>query len=172
MRLESLALKDFRNYEQVSLELDPGLNIFVGDNAQGKTNLLEAVYVLALSKSYRAAQDSDLIRHGAQRALAAAQVRKLAAVELGFVLSHTEKKRLLVNGKAAAANRFVGTLLAVLFSPDSLQLVKGAPADRRHSWMSRSARSIPCTARRFWNTSGWSASATACSRPLRKAAPF
>lgn len=132
MRLESLALKDFRNYEQVSLELDPGLNIFVGDNAQGKTNLLEAVYVLALSKSYRAAQDSDLIRHGAQRALAAAQVRKLAAVELGFVLSHTEKKRLLVNGKAAAANRFVGTLLAVLFSPDSLQLVKGAPADRRH----------------------------------------
>ena len=131
MRLESLSLQDFRNYERVSLELNPGLNIFVGDNAQGKTNLLEAVYVLALSKSYRAARDTDLIRQGADRAVAAARVRRLAAVELGFVLSHTDKKRLLVNQKATTANRFVGNLNAVLFSPDSLQLVKGAPSDRR-----------------------------------------
>ena len=54
MRLESLSLQDFRNYASISLNFNPGLNIFVGDNAQGKTNLLEAIYVLALSKSYRA----------------------------------------------------------------------------------------------------------------------
>ena len=86
---------------------------------------------MALSKSYRAARDTDLIRQGADRAVAAARVRRLAAVELGFVLSHTDKKRLLVNQKATTANRFVGNLNAVLFSPDSLQLVKGAPSDRR-----------------------------------------
>ena len=131
MRLELLSLQDFRNYERVSLELSPGLNIFVGDNAQGKTNLLEAIYVLSLSKSYRAARDQDLIRHGSLGAVVTGRVRKLAALELGFALSHTDKKRLLVNGKTTTANRFMGNLTTVLFSPDSLQLVKGAPSDRR-----------------------------------------
>lgn len=131
MRLEQLTLQDFRNYEQVSLGLDPGLNIFVGDNAQGKTNLLEAIYVLALSKSYRALRDADLIRQGAFSAVASARVRKLASLDLSCVLSLTEKKRLLVNGKATTANNFVGNLNAVLFSPDSLQLVKGPPGERR-----------------------------------------
>lgn len=131
MRLETLFLQDFRNYERVSLELDPGLNLFVGDNAQGKTNLLEAIYVLSLSKSYRATRDAELIRQGAWRAVVSAQVKKLAVVELGVILSHTEKKRLLVNEKATTANGFMGNLTTVLFSPDSLQLVKGSPSDRR-----------------------------------------
>src|SRR5690606_17791173 len=116
-----LSLQDFRNYEQVSLELHPGLNVFVGENAQGKTNLLEAIYVLSLSKSYRAAHDQDLIRQGALRAQVTGRVRKLAALEVGFVLSHTDRKRLLVNGKTTTAHYFVGNLNTVLFSPDSLQ---------------------------------------------------
>jgi DNA replication and repair protein RecF len=131
MRLESLSLQDFRNYASISLNFNPGLNIFVGDNAQGKTNLLEAIYVLALSKSYRAQRDPELIRQGADQALVSGQIRRLASMELGFLLSHTERKRLLVNQKAATASRFVGNLNIVLFSPDSLQLVKGTPSDRR-----------------------------------------
>lgn len=131
MRLEQLSLHNFRNYESVSLHLDPGLNIFVGDNAQGKTNLLEAIYVLSLSKSYRAARDAELIRHGAEQGMAAAKVAKLAALDLGVVLSSTQKKRLLLNGKSTSANEFVGHLTTVLFTPDSLQLVKGSPAERR-----------------------------------------
>jgi len=84
MRLEQLTLQDFRNYEQVSLGLDPGLNIFVGDNAQGKTNLLEAIYVLALSKSYRALRDADLSRQGGVRFAQGQNVNGLQ--EIGFPL--------------------------------------------------------------------------------------
>lgn len=131
MRIISLLLRNFRNYRSADLDLNKGLNIFVGDNAQGKTNLLEAIYVLSLSKSYRTSREAELIRHGADAAIIRAQVEKLAAVDLTVQVSHTEKKRLLVNQKSTTANSFMGRLNTVLFIPDSLQLVKGSPGDRR-----------------------------------------
>jgi len=131
MRIISLSLRNFRNYRSADLDLNKGLNIFVGDNAQGKTNLLEAIYVLSLSKSYRTSREAELIRHGADAAIIRAQVEKLAAVDLTVQVSHTEKKRLLVNQKSTTANSFMGRLNTVLFIPDSLQLVKGSPGDRR-----------------------------------------
>ena len=82
MRIISLSLRNFRNYRSADLDLNKGLNIFVGDNAQGKTNLLEAIYVLSLSKSYRTSREAELIRHGADTAIIRAQVEKLAAVDL------------------------------------------------------------------------------------------
>src|SRR5690554_1385462 len=131
MHIQTLSLHNFRNYETASLSLSAGLNIFVGDNAQGKTNLHEAIYVLSLSKSYRTTRETELIRHGADRAIITAQVAKMASLDLGVMVSHAEKKRLLVNQKSTAANSFVGCLNTVLFIPDSLQLVKGSPGDRR-----------------------------------------
>ena len=131
MYIQNLSLHSFRNYEHASLDLNPGLNLFVGDNAQGKTNLLEAIYVLSLSKSYRAVRETELIRHGAPRAMVKAQVAKMATLDLAVVISEAEKKRLLVNEKSTTANSFVGCLNTVLFIPDSLQLVKGSPGDRR-----------------------------------------
>lgn len=131
MQIKTLSLQNFRNYESESLSLDPGLNIFVGDNAQGKTNLLEAIYVLSLSKSYRTTRDTELIQKGAPQAVIACQVSKLALLDLGVAVSLTQKKRLLVNQKSTNANSFVGNLNTVLFTPDSLQLVKGSPGDRR-----------------------------------------
>ena len=131
MHIQTLSLHNFRNYETASLSLSAGLNIFVGDNAQGKTNLLEAIYVLSLSKSYRTTRETELIRHGADRAIITAQVAKMASLDLGVMVSHAEKKRLLVNQKSTTANSFVGCLNTVLFIPDSLQLVKGSPGDRR-----------------------------------------
>ena len=131
MYIQNLSLHSFRNYEHASLELSQGLNLFVGDNAQGKTNLLEAIYVLSLSKSYRTVRETELIRHGATRASVRAQVAKMATLDLAVVVSEAEKKRLLVNEKSTTANSFVGCLNTVLFIPDSLQLVKGSPGDRR-----------------------------------------
>lgn len=108
MHIQTLSLHNFRNYETASLSLSAGLNIFVGDNAQGKTNLLEAIYVLSLSKSYRTVRETELIRHGADRAIITAQVAKMASLDLGVMVSHAEKKRLLVNQKSTTANSFVG----------------------------------------------------------------
>lgn len=131
MHIKSLSLNNFRNYEDESLCLDPGLNIFVGDNAQGKTNLLEAIYVLSLSKSYRTTRDTELIQQGRPQAVITCQVAKMAILDLGVAVSWEQKKRLHVNQKSTTANSFVGNLTTVLFTPDSLQLVKGSPGDRR-----------------------------------------
>lgn len=131
MYLKTLYLRDFRNYENQTLGLNPGLNIFVGDNAQGKTNLLEAIYVLSLSKSYRTGRETELIKHGATQTTIQAQLQKMARLDLAVQVSQLANKRLLVNQKATTANAFVGQLNIVLFTPDSLQLVKGSPGDRR-----------------------------------------
>src|SRR5690554_6528746 len=131
MQIKSLSLHNFRNYQSAALSLNEGLNIFVGNNAQGKTNLLEAIYVLSLSKSYRTSREMELIRHGFETAIIRAQVVKMAAMDLTVQVSRSEKKRLLVNQKSTTANSFVGRLNTVLFIPDSLQMVKGSPGDRR-----------------------------------------
>lgn len=132
MFIKSIFLQDFRNYETQTLELNSGLNIFVGDNAQGKTNLLEAIYVLSLSKSYRTGRETELIRHGAEQTAIGASVQKMALLDLRVIVSNSTTKKLLVNEKSTTANAFVGKLNTVLFTPDSLQLVKGSPGNRRH----------------------------------------
>lgn len=131
MYIKSLSLHSFRNYEQQDFGFNPGLNIFVGDNAQGKTNLLEAIYVLSLSKSYRTTRETELIKQGAPQTSISAKVARMATLDLGVMVSHSETKRLFVNEKSTTANSFVGQLNTILFTPDSLQLVKGSPGDRR-----------------------------------------
>ncbi len=131
MWIKTIRLENFRNYKSQTVELNPGLNIFVGNNAQGKTNLLEAMYVLALSKSYRTTRDVELIHHNASTAKVYGRIQRLADVDLDLNVSRTSPKKLLVNNKTVTANSFVGNLHAVLFTPDSLQLVKGSPGDRR-----------------------------------------
>lgn len=131
MHITKLNLFNFRNYTQQALELGSGLNIFVGDNAQGKTNLLEAIYVLSLSKSYRTGREAELIKHGEAQTTIQARVQKMAVLDLEVTVSNTAPKKLLVNGKTTGANSFMGRLNIVLFTPDSLQLVKGSPGDRR-----------------------------------------
>lgn len=131
MHIQRLNLFNFRNYGQQALDLAPGLNIFVGDNAQGKTNLLEAIYVLSLSKSFRAGRETELIKHEEAQTTIQAKVQKMAILDLEVTVSNSAPKKLLVNGKATNAGSFMGRLNIVLFTPDSLQLVKGSPGDRR-----------------------------------------
>ncbi|HHY10989.1 MAG TPA: DNA replication/repair protein RecF [Firmicutes bacterium] len=131
MWVKSINLRNFRNYGSQAITFDPGLNIFIGNNAQGKTNLLEAIYVLSLSKSYRAGRETELIKHGEQATRLKATIQRIAELDLEVTVSRSAAKKLLVNNKAVTAGSFVGRLNTVLFTPDSLQLIKGSPGERR-----------------------------------------
>ncbi len=131
MWIKRLFLRGFRNYEQLSLDLKSGFNIFVGDNAQGKTNLLEAMYVLSVGRSFRAQRDQELIMAGKGAAQLAAIVHRDADIRLDVRIAEDSPKKLLLNSKNTTSRYFSGKLNVVLFTPDDLQLVKGSPAGRR-----------------------------------------
>lgn len=131
MRVDALALEDWRNYERQSVELSPGLNLVVGANAQGKTNLLEAVHCLSGFGSPRAA-DAALVRHGCERALLHGSVeRRGRAVRIDLEVRPGRGTRALLN-KTPVQPRVLGDVcVSVFFGPDELSLVKGSPDGRR-----------------------------------------
>jgi DNA replication and repair protein RecF len=132
LRVDALALEDFRNYVREEVDLAPGLNLVIGRNAQGKTNLLEAVHYLGGLGSPRAA-DAALIRTGAERALLHAQViRRARPVRIDLELRPGRGTRVLVNKTPASGPRALRELVVgVFFGPDELSLVKGSPEARR-----------------------------------------
>ncbi|HAT55431.1 MAG TPA: DNA replication/repair protein RecF [Lactobacillus sp.] len=133
MYLESLHLKDFRNYEQLDVEFSQGVNVLLGENAQGKTNLLEAIYVLALTRSHRTANDRDLIGWQATEALVSGRVHKAnTTTPLELTFSKKGKKAKVNHLEQARLSAYVGTLNVILFAPEDLELVKGSPSVRRH----------------------------------------
>lgn len=133
MHLSSLRLQSFRNYGSLHIEFSPGLNVIYGDNAQGKTNLLESIYFLATGKSHRTSRDQELIREGDEALAAwATVVRKTGEIHLELRYGQQSRKQLKINGIAEQKiTRLVGSLTAVFFSPDDLQLLKGPPTGRR-----------------------------------------
>jgi len=135
LRLVSLTLRNYRNYARLQLELGPHLNVFLGQNAQGKTNLLESVAILALSSSPRARREADLIGPIAADALVEAVVEARGrSVELAFRVSQEGErasKTIRVDGVARRAVDLPGEVQATLFWPEDLSLVKGGPEHRR-----------------------------------------
>ena len=134
MHVNSLKLDNFRNYATLKIEPGEGLNIFVGRNAQGKSNLLESLYILATSKSARAGKDTELIRFGEPVArISAAVIReKTSDFEIEMALSQTEKKTARINGvKHTRLSEVIGQLNAVLFDSGDLEIIRGEPAIRR-----------------------------------------
>jgi len=131
--LSSLQLHSFRNYDALRIAFSPGLNVIYGDNAQGKTNLLEAIYYLATGKSHRTSRDQELIREGSESLTAKAAVtRRTGEITVELAYGHQSRKQLKINGIAERRiTRLVGSLAAVFFSPDDLQLLKGSPSGRR-----------------------------------------
>lgn len=134
MRLEHLELRDYRSYTRAELDLGPGTFVLLGDNAQGKTNVLEAVHYLAVGHSHRVTGDGALVRAGQDAAVIRATARlstgRALAVELE--LRADGRKRARVNGQPRARVRdALGEVRSVLFAPEDLQLVRGDPSDRR-----------------------------------------
>src|SRR5687768_1923431 len=106
MSVQSIRLRKFRSYEEDNFSFKPGINLIVGLNGAGKTNLLEAVYLLAAGRSWRGA-DKDLVTHGAAGYLVQGQVE---AAQLAVSYSQPDGKRLLINTKSARPEKFVGKL--------------------------------------------------------------
>lgn len=134
MHVTSLKLEHFRNYGTLRIEPGEGLNIFVGRNAQGKSNLLESLYILATSKSSRAGKDTELIRFGdvGTRIIADVIREKNSDIEIEMALSQTEKKAARINGvKHTRLSEVIGQLNAVLFDSGDLEIIRGEPSVRR-----------------------------------------
>jgi DNA replication and repair protein RecF len=129
----SLRLSHFRNYPSMEVEFHPQLNLFLGSNAQGKTNVLEAIYCLSTTRSFRAAVDDEMIQFE-QEAAAIESVlqREEGQEQIRLEMRKSKPKTLLVNGKKQKKlSSLLGRLPAVVFSPDDLFLVKGGPSLRR-----------------------------------------
>lgn len=132
MWLESISLTHFRNYDNLQAEFSPSLNLFIGQNAQGKTNILEAIYFLALTRSHRTRSDNDLI-HFDKQFLAVNGLLKRHSGRIPLDISLTDKGRITkVNHlKQNKLSDYIGTMTVVLFAPEDLQLIKGSPSLRR-----------------------------------------
>jgi DNA replication and repair protein RecF len=133
MHVDHLSLRDFRSYTEAEIDLAPGVTVFVGQNGQGKTNLVEALGYAATLDSHRVANDAPLVRSGAPRAVIRAGVvgdGRRMIVELELNPGAANRARL--NGAAATRPRdVIGVLRTVLFAPEDLALVKGDPSERR-----------------------------------------
>lgn len=132
MQLKRLSLQHYRNYDQMEFQTDNMVNIIVGPNAQGKTNLLESIFVLALTKSHRTHQDKELIRWNASSTLLHAEVEKrYGTVQLDLSISQQGKKAKVNGLEQKKLSNFIGALNVVMFAPEDLEIVKGSPGVRR-----------------------------------------
>ena len=134
MNLNNIYLQDFRNYRQLNLEFDPGVNLIVGDNAQGKTNLLEAIAYLGSGKAFRTQRTAELVRLQADFAEIKGEVYSQERQQsLRWVLFPASRPRQLYrNGvKKKTAADISGVLQTVLFCPEDLMILKGGSSARR-----------------------------------------
>ena len=132
MQITELTLRSYRSYETLHLAFDPGVQIFLGANAQGKTNIIEALYYAAFGRSHRTSSDAELIRVGADGAYIGLSFRRHDVPgELSFTFARGARRRITYAGDSLRQRDLVGILPMVLFSPEDLFLVKGAPALRR-----------------------------------------
>lgn len=133
MKINSLKLKNFRNYEILDLELDETTNIFYGDNAQGKTNILEALYLCGTTKSHRGTKDKDMIRFGEDESHIEVIVEKNGMTyQIDMHLKKNKPKGIAINRiPIKKASELFGILNVVFFSPEDLNIIKNGPAERR-----------------------------------------
>ena len=133
MIIESIELKNYRNYEELHLEFSPGTNIFYGNNAQGKTNVLEAVYVCATTRSHRSSKDREMIRFGEDESHIKMTVRKRdVPYRIDMHLKKNKAKGVAINGiPIRRASELFGIVNVVFFSPEDLNLIKNGPSERR-----------------------------------------
>ena len=133
MYIESIQLKNFRNYESLQLNLDKGTNIFFGDNAQGKTNILEAAYLCGTTKSHKGSKDREVIRFGEEEAHIRMMVKKDGlSYKLDMHLRKNRSKGAAINGlPVKKARELFGIVNLVFFSPEDLNIIKNGPGERR-----------------------------------------
>ena len=133
MRIRLIRLADFRNYTAAEIAPCENVTVFTGDNAQGKTNILEAVYLCCTGRSHRTSHDREMIRAGADLARVYVDAeRSDGRHDVEIVLSNLERRRVKVAGNAVSrSGELLGHVTGVLFSPEDLRTVRDGPAERR-----------------------------------------
>lgn len=132
MYIEHLKLKKYRNYEDLDLTFDNKINVIIGENAQGKTNLMEAIYLLAFTKSHRTSKEKELIQWDEKYAKIEGRIMKRNHdLPLEIYLSTKGKKAKMNRIEQQRLSDYIGTLNVVMFAPEDLTLVKGPPHIRR-----------------------------------------
>lgn len=133
MLIKNIELKSFRNYKDCFIEFDEHINIFIGKNAQGKTNLLEAIYILALSKSFKTTHLEDFILFNDEFCKIKGNIESgQKDVQLELVFSEFGKKAFMNQNEIKKTSDYVGYFNVVLFIPEDLFLIKGSPKLRRN----------------------------------------
>ena len=131
MYIKKINLKNFRNYEEQEIILTKGINIFYGDNAQGKTNIIESVFLCALGKSFRSKKDKELIKFNENSATVKVDYQKEDR-EGNIKAQIGEKKEFFINGvKQSKISNIIGKINVVIFSPDDIEIIKEGPDKRR-----------------------------------------
>ena len=131
MWIKKIKIKNFRNYESEEINLDKNINIFYGQNAQGKTNIIESIFLCSLGKSFRAKKDKEMIKLNEQNAIVEVEYEKSdrdgkIKIEIG------NKKNIYLNGiKIKKLSELLGNLNIVIFTPDDINILKGGPQNRR-----------------------------------------
>ena len=132
MKVTKIVLRNFRNYVNLSLDFTHSINIFIGENAQGKTNILESIYYAAMGHSHRTNTDTELIRWQENGASISISFSRLGIENnLLFKFSTQQKKEIISNSCVIKPKELMGLLNVVLFSPEDLMLIKGMPTLRR-----------------------------------------
>ena len=133
MILKSIELADYRNYDCLSLQFDKGTNILYGDNAQGKTNILEAIYVAATTKSHRGSKDREIVNFDKEEAHIRTYLdREGIETRVDMHLRKSKSKGIAIDGqKIKKAADLLGLCNVVFFSPEDLGIIKNGPAERR-----------------------------------------
>ena len=133
MKIKQLKLKNYRNYDLLELDFDPSTNILYGDNAQGKTNILESIYLCGTTKSHRGTKDRDMIRFGQEEAHIEAVIdKKGVPFEIDIHLKNNSPKGVAINKMPIRrAIELFGIVNIVFFSPEDLNIIKNGPSERR-----------------------------------------
>jgi DNA replication and repair protein RecF len=130
--IKELKLKNYRNYEDVTIQFENKVNVILGENAQGKTNIMESIYVLAMAKSHRTSNDKELIRWDKEYAKIEGSVEKHnRSTVLQLVISKKGKRAKLNHIEQEKLSQYVGAMNVIMFAPEDLNLVKGSPQVRR-----------------------------------------
>ena len=132
MFLRKIELKNFRNYEDLKLEFNKNINIFIGNNAQGKTNILESIYFLAVTKSHRCNKDNYLIKNDCIFSKIVGEVENNDRKNTYEIVINNEGKRVSINNNVfKRISDYLSNINVVMFCPDDLEIIKGTPSDRR-----------------------------------------
>lgn len=132
MHIEQLSLNNYRNYEELNISFENKVNVILGENAQGKTNVMESIYVLAMAKSHRTSNDKELIRWDADYAKIEGRIqKKYGPLPMQLIISKKGKKAKCNHIEQQKLSQYVGNMNVVMFAPEDLNLVKGSPQVRR-----------------------------------------